>query len=1470
MTQRGHRTDAANNLRPYEANPYSIQARSKEREEKLLSQLVIINEKKTTLAEKIEKAGGNALLADADQLEEYGEKDDELRALIGDEHAIQMRATDAQTQEAPGTTQGSTAAPGELPLVTETAAAGNPPRADRPDRVRADGPQETDRERPADPDTKSAGEPSPGPLHPDAPDAARTDVVAQQPAARTQNEDAQAPPATDTPGATREADFWETAVRELTAGGLLDEGVITWARANDVTNLAIPLSRWIGDHLSDRWDDLDRDDWPEWVTQYFQVPAQTRKAVAARVAEGIHAAVHQQPAPPRGAFDSPDQNREMTVEEMVRHDAQAMASLLGSNAQVVTSDEFARLLGGLSSAAGEVEEPVLAADTDLWQEAVTAFTDAALADEALAIEARAQGHETFQLTFREWSDDWLVKRWKGADVRPAWVEAYIHPEAWETSGQLADQVATDIYARARQRAALPSETAARNQRTQPPEPHLRSFLQEALQEAADGATTLLASASLADSVVTRWAREAGPDLFAEKFAEWTEAWLIDLAGQSDADDLPMPIRFLLHWATRDQGERIAAAAAASVQAIAREATTDDPAPSADDAAPGAAVDTALADPEVEAVRRVWLQSKDWWVKTAAEGRSGQRLHLASTPGYVLVERTSKIAEGWEVVPAGGQRLKIGPYTGIAEWGPAEREHAEAFAAKLDQALRGPDGAPFSWPVRGKWRSTQGYKLDRAIAEVRAACDRERGIDSSPGIHQAAALADRDAQAQAAAEEKKAAAAAQRAEAKAERAAAGRPSSPDPGPAAPAPKASPDSPADAALPQAEGAASQAQADAPGQAPVASAPGEQAPTADADPTPPAEPASEQAPSLAGDREAPEAAGQAGQAAETELEEGHRVITPDGPGTVTTLYGDLALVSADNAGSRVWHTAQLQREDQPGVPTLRTAEIEKRQQNAADTDRAATPGGIPLYYEPYRRLRDLDIEAGHGTVVEGMTVDWDDNVHEAGEVVGWVRARMGDNGKRYWWAQDARGEPPDDMPFHESLPAKAGVPAIRAAGMLDTDRKPSSKSGHSQVITPPYAVREIKFTTAQVALLRTLPMVGTYPDGSDLPTPPWVGEHRRYVMSVAQMQALRVAAEAAADTCDTTTTIGRRSRKVLLNAADKLHFEEYETARRGASIPPIGEPDPYAGPYTPRPSRPEPDVAEGAAFPAEAKEAVFDNEQPDASPVQPAVPAPEQAAAQRPSAQAEETPVEEQDQAEIPGMADMFDPRSGSVPVDVPAPMRPEPAAAEDAPSAAPVVPTAGAVGSTAGDGPDDVAHGFAPQDRVFHDAMRYVVESVSPDGTVIRTIEGQDLPVAEAVAEADMPPVITEDLAEGWWRYTYEGRSYTATTLPPDLARAHPTAVLNTVIVDEEGALVGRAFGRPHESAIIWAHAHPGVPHPHVAEWLGTTPTPWPDHTPAEIEHVTAGPPSAEPDGYDEETDRPDAPSGGQGEGGDRAG
>ncbi|MFI1652141.1 DEAD/DEAH box helicase family protein [Streptomyces avidinii] len=1135
-SQQGHQADAAANFRSADENPYRIAARSKEMEERLLSKLVIVNEKKATLEEA---AGTNPQGEDAEKIAALREEADRLRALIADEHAIQKQATEANAQEGPATTQGPAAAP----------------RQEAKDRAGSTAP---------DASTPSAGEQGPDP----APEA--TGTPGNEPPTAAATPDPQAAPGPANSGAPEE-DLWESAVRELTAGGLLDERVTGWARANDVENFAIPLAAWADSHLGERWEDQDTEDWPEWVTLYFQAPAETRKAVVARVAEAVHATVHQ----------------------------------------------------------------------------------------------------------------------PGAEPEPA-----------------------------------PETTL------EPPE----------------------------------------------------------------------------------QG---------------RETSPDGTPPGVGDSSPGEGLGSAQVDPEVEAVRRAWLQSQDWWVRAAAEGRSGQRLHLASTPGYVLVERTSKVAEGWEVVPASGQRLKIGAYTGIASWdSTTERDHAEAFASRLDQALRAEDGSPFIWPPPRKWRSAEGYRLDRAVAEVRAACDRERGIDSSPGIHQASALADRDAEAHAAAEEKKAAAAAKRAERKAGKAPAGQPPSPDPTTATPDPNASPDAP-----------------DAP-----APTPAEPSPVPPATGTEQAEPDAEES----GEPEADDLA------ARLEAGEELIVITPDGPGRLVTLNGDLALVSTETAGTRVWHRSELHRPGQPDAPLIDPADLAKRRQNEADAAKASTPAGIVLRYPYYRRLCDLDEEAGHGTIVEGMTSDWDGTVHNPGEVVGWVRARTGENGKRYWWGQDAAGGPPDDMPFHENLPAKSGLPAIRAAGQIRTDRKPSSMSGHTHVVTPPYAVREIKLTTAQVALLRTLPLTGTYPDGSELPTPPWVGEHRRYVMSVAQMQALRQAAEAAVDTCDLTTVEGRRSRKVLLNAIDKLHFEEYETGRRGATIPPIGEPDPYAGPYTPPPPRPEPEPVERTPSPAKKREDVPEQERKAANTVQPNT-----GPAEPPLQQPANTPADEADtgqQDELPGMADEHRGRREGVPEpdnDAPASAAPpSPPAPERTPPTGPA-PTAPQTGpDTNTITPDRPT--YAPQDRVFHDAMRYVVESVSPDGTTIRTLSGHDLPVAEAIAEADMPPVTTEDLADGWWRFTYEGRSYTAATLPPDVARSHPTAVLNTLIVDENGRLVGRAFGRPHESAIIWADAHPGVPHPHVAEWLGNTPTPWPDHTPAEIAHVAAGPPPPDPDSLDEQTDLPPAP------------
>ncbi|WP_073882499.1 DEAD/DEAH box helicase family protein [Streptomyces sp. CB00316] len=1309
--QRGHRHDAANNLRPYEENPYRIQARSKEREERLLSQLVIVNEKKATLADRIDNAGERAAESDVEELEELTEKADALRASIADEHTIQEQAT--KTPGEPGSTPAPTAT---APANSETTQEPQPPSQDAPSATdsSADSAETPATDGPAGPaPDRHAEKNSAEPPTPEPPD--------QEP--ENQNHTAPAPVGETYPGpdpTTPAVDVWKTGARELAAAGMLDAQVTAWAQANDVEGLALPLTRWVNGFLIDRFDPVEGEEWPDWVTAYFASSAETRKSLVAQVAEAIHATVH---------ASSPEPDH-----------------------------------AGLQPVPAEQDTGPSLSDPDLRQSAITDLTAAADADDALTNKARYLGQSPFTEAFHSWADTWFAQLWATVprDEWPEWASAYeLAADGGRSRTALLEQVAADVQERARRTTgARPADPATDTQSIEPPKPVLGPLLREASGEAESLVADLLVNAALADPEVVRWANESRPDAFAAQFTEWTDAWVTGLLEDEEADELPMPIRFFVHRADWETAERILAQAASTAYAIVRQPSAqDDSAPPAPAQGREPAVPDGPAepvDPEVEAIRQQWLQSKDWRIKSVAEGRNGQRIHLMATPGYVLVERTSPKADRWEVVPAStGQRIKIGEHNG-AYWDIPDPGPAEEFARRLDQALRAADGTAFTWPPPRRWRSVDGHRLDRVIADVRAACDRDRGIEASPGIHQAQVLADRDARAEAVAREKQAAAAAKRAAAKG---------------SLPQDSQSPTQPY-----QDQGGISPQPA-GPATTPLPSAPSttESAETAPAEPDAERVPEPEPVPESTGDSatdsaDTPASGPRTEAEADSELEEAEPVvITPDGPGRLVSLAGNLALVRADAGGTRVYQLDEIYHPGRPDAPLTDPADVAKRQQNAADAAKASTPEGIHLRYTSYR-LRNLDLEAGHGTIVAADIYDRDTDAYLPGEVIGWVRARIGDNGKRYWWAQDARGGPPDDMPFHEDLPASAGHPAVRAAGTIRTERKRDSLSPR-RVVTPPYAIREIKLTKPQVARLRTLPLTGTYPDGSELPTPPWIGDHRRYVMSVAQMQALRTAAQTAADACDLTTAAGRADRTVLLNAITTLHREEYETGRRGASIPPADQLDPYATPYTPPPAEP------GPTEPVTA-----------------------------PPAAATDTAAPTREQNETPATS--------------------APAARDESSPA-----------STA----DTDGHPIAPQSRVFHDAMRYVVDSVSPDGTLIRTISGHTLPAAEVVAEAAMPRVTTEDLADGWWRYTYQQRTYTAAHLPPDLCRSHPRATLSVVIVDQDNQLVGRAFGRPHESAIIWADAHPGVPHPHIAEWLDVTP--WPEYTDAERAHITTGPPPA---------------------------
>lgn len=122
-----------------------------------------------------------------------------------------------------------------------------------------------------------------------------------------------------------------------------------------------------------------------------------------------------------------------------------------------------------------------------------------------------------------------------------------------------------------------------------------------------------------------------------------------------------------------------------------------------------------------------------------------------------------------------------------------------------------------------------------------------------------------------------------------------------------------------------------------------------------------------------------------------------------------------------------------------------------------------------------------------------------------------------------------------------------------------------------------------------------------------------------------------------------------------------------------------------------------------------------------------------------------------------------------------------------------------------------------------------------------------PVAETVpdapASAPEAQMLERRLATGWWEHSYQGRIYTSTKLPDELAKGR-LATLNYIVVDENRELVARSFGAPITQVIIWAHANPGIPRPETAGWLslGGGDPEWPEYSDEERAYVMAGPPA----------------------------
>ncbi|MBB4929047.1 DEAD/DEAH box helicase family protein [Kitasatospora kifunensis] len=276
------------------------------------------------------------------------------------------------------------------------------------------------------------------------------------------------------------------------------------------------------------------------------------------------------------------------------------------------------------------------------------------------------------------------------------------------------------------------------------------------------------------------------------------------------------------------------------------------------------------------------------------------------------------------------------------------------------------------------------------------------------------------------------------------------------------------------------------------------------------------------------------------------GEELITPDGPGRVVGTSPEGVLVNVSGTYELYAQEMLYRPGEEPPAPTR--AEVDAEEQRREQLAQAATDEGVAL--KSGGRLKNLDVDAGHGLIVtdDGLTT------------LGWVRARLAEDGQRIeWWGQDARGGAPEDMQWHDGLPATAGIPPLRAASYV-VQRHELEPDRQEGVVPSGNPRREITFTPAQVRELAVLPV----PD-AERPEVDWrPGEFRRYTLQAAEMRTLALAARVEAGHLGKQvplTAASRRREKVLLRLAGTLNREANTTDRTLATIPPPGQPDPFA---------------------------------------------------------------------------------------------------------------------------------------------------------------------------------------------------------------------------------------------------------------------------------------------------------------------
>lgn len=135
------------------------------------------------------------------------------------------------------------------------------------------------------------------------------------------------------------------------------------------------------------------------------------------------------------------------------------------------------------------------------------------------------------------------------------------------------------------------------------------------------------------------------------------------------------------------------------------------------------------------------------------------------------------------------------------------------------------------------------------------------------------------------------------------------------------------------------------------------------------------------------------------------------------------------------------------------------------------------------------------------------------------------------------------------------------------------------------------------------------------------------------------------------------------------------------------------------------------------------------------------------------------------------------------------------------------------------PVEVPHLYLPGDRPYLGAAWVNVDHMPDPFHIVASGGGRLIRTSDLTPAEDMPPVVSEELGDGWTRCTVMGETYESVRMPDRITNGRGKWTnLTGVTLDASGALVGRTFNGADDESIYWAAAHPGTLEDHEAGYV----------------------------------------------------